>query len=319
MRTRKMAAVILMPTALLAFCLADTAKATTYDIYVDIDNAGAEDGTIGSPYNTIGEAITAAELNDDSNRKIYVYAGDYAESIDLTDDVKIYGEDKDTTIISGDGSTDTVTMDNNTSIKNLTVSGGTNGITVSKNSAATIEDCEITDTGKIGINIEGGNKKNRTVAILDNEIYDNSGKGIYIQAQRKLDIRNNEIYDNDEEGIDVRKGAKGKISSNKIHNNGESGVELVVGSSHLKIRKNTLKSNESSGITNQFYKDAKKTGQITIEDNKITKNKSFGVKCATPSGDGNKKTEDYWKKSLIFLENIFKQNKKDEIQKACVK
>lgn len=305
------------------FLLPVTVSAADYNFYVDTDHTGTEDGTITNPYNTIGEAIAAAALNASNARKIFVSAGTYNESVELGESVKLYGENKNTTIINGSGTANSyaVKMKNNTYIKNMAVTDNTYGILVDSKSKATIEKCNIYETSVIGIRAEreGGNKE---LTITDSKIHDNSGKGIYIQKKWKIKISGNEIYDNDEEGIDTRELVKGTISKNTIYDNGESGIELVVGKSKLKITNNTLKNNDASGIANQFYKETKKTGVILIADNKIRSNSHYGVTCKTPSGAGGEKSSTYWKDSLTFSENVFSQNgksAKDDIKNTCLK
>ncbi len=209
-------------------------------------------------------------------------------------------------------------MSNGTSVKNIKIQGGHIGINVEEKAGVKIENCKITDTEKIGINIENGKKKN-IVLVKNCEIYENSGKGVYVQKNRRVRISKNKVYKNDEEGIDLRSSLRGSISKNKAYDNEESGIELAVGKSKLKIRNNKLNGNDSSGITNQFYKDSKKEGKIIIEENKITKNKNYGVKCSTPSGSGGKKSESYWLNSLIFNQNIFAENDNGPIKNTCLR
>jgi len=40
------------------------AQARSYDIYVDADNTGTEDGSSSNPYNTITEALAVASEGD---------------------------------------------------------------------------------------------------------------------------------------------------------------------------------------------------------------------------------------------------------------
>jgi len=258
--------------------------AASYDIYVDdSNNTGTEDGTQENPYNTIGEAIEAAELNDSDHRRIYVKKGTYAEEIEMSDDVEIYGQDKSQTIIDGDGFGTVVTMDNNTVLENLTVYKGKTGIKVKKNSEAEIKDVKIKKTKKVGINIEKSTKR-ETVTIEDCDIYKGKGKGIYMEKNNYAKILNNEIYDNDEEGIDIRSKAKGKIKSNEIHDNGEGGIELIVERSKIDISKNKINGNSSSGINLQAYEGGlSDKSDSNITKNKITSNRKLGIKCETPS------------------------------------
>jgi parallel beta-helix repeat protein len=67
-------------------------------IYVDDDNTiGPWDGSIQHPYNSITDAVNIAVSNQD----IFVYSGEYNESIIINKNVKITGENKTETIIKG--------------------------------------------------------------------------------------------------------------------------------------------------------------------------------------------------------------------------
>lgn len=296
--------------------VATNVSAESYDIYVDKNNSGAEDGTEANPFNTIGEAISLAQDNDAENRKIFVKNGEYTESINLTDNIELYGESKSETIINGDGFSTVVTMDNKTVIKNIKIYKGKNGISVEKNSKATIDKVKIQKFEKIGINIEESSKK-RAVTIKDCEIYDGDGKGIYIKKGNYAKISDNEIYDNDEEGVDVRASAKGSIKDNKIYKNGESGIELIVERSKMDIDKNKIYKNSASGIALQAYKGGLSSlSNSGIEKNKITANKNFGIKCDTPSNLKSNKPV-LWSQSVTLKSNIFDNNKSGLFSNIC--
>lgn len=292
-------------------------SADDYDIYVDINNtSGTEDGSESNPFNTIGEAIASAENNDAENRKIYVSNGEYAENINLTDNIELYGENKNETVINGDNFSTVVTMDNKTILKNIKIYKGKIGISIEKNSKATIDKVKIQKFEKIGINIEESSKK-RTVTIKDCEIYDGEGKGIYIKKSNYAKIYDNEIYDNNEEGIDVRSSAKGRISDNKIYKNGESGIELIVERSKMDIDKNKIYKNSSSGIALQAYKGGlSSVSDNAIEKNKITSNKKYGFDCATPSDLENNKPV-LWSQSVTPKNNTILNNKLGIFANRC--
>jgi len=291
--------------------------AASYDIYVDDSNyTGTEDGTQENPYNTIGEAITAAELNDSDHRRIYVKKGTYAEEIELSDDIELYGQDKNQTIIDGDGSGTIVTMDDNTVLENLTIYKGKTGVKIKKNSEAEIKDVKIKKTKNIGINIEKSTKR-ETVTIEDCDIYKGKGKGIYMEKNNYAEIINNEIYDNEEEGIDIRSKAKGKIKSNEIYDNGEGGIELVVERSKIDISKNKINGNSASGISLQAYEGGlSNKSDSDIEKNKITSNKHYGIKCETPSGLDNDEPV-LWSQSVNLDKNIIEKNREGLFSGNC--
>ena len=283
------------------------ANAFAYNLFVDKNNtSGLEDGSQASPFDTIGEAIAAAALLDENSRDIFIANGTYEEDVELVEKVSLTGESRGGVIITDSGTV--IKMAHSTKLKKLTVSGGTIGINIPKDSKATITDVAVKKAKKVGIQAEKGSTSDRyRVTVEDSKITDGKGKGFYILKGR-VSLKNNEIEDNDEEGVDIRAGVKGTISKNTIASNGESGIELVLGKTSLKIQKNKIKNNDASGITNQFYKDDKKLGNVLISKNNVRSNDSYGINCATPSG-GSPGSE-YWKKSITLSGNLFFGNEK---------
>lgn len=284
----------------------NSSRALAYDIYVDDSSSSqTEDGSQENPFKTISAAITFAEGTSDK-RSIFIFNGTYNENFEINKALSLTGESKDGTIINGHGKDKTINIKETSSISSLTVSEGYTGIFVSAGAGATITDCRITESEKMGIEIEKSSTSNsEKVTVRDCDISNGDGKGFYINKRRVL-IENNNVINNDEEGIDIRAGAKGKIKKNTIAKNGESGIELIVGSTGLKISSNKIKGNSASGIAHQFYKDSKKTGSIKLEKNKIQKNDNYGILCATPSGGDPK--PNYWTKSIDLARNIFSSN-----------
>lgn len=289
--------------------LAWSASASAYDLYVNASNTtGTEDGTETNPFNTIGEAVTAAATLS-GQPSIFIANGTYAEGVDIDSPIKLFGESRDGVIIDASGKKMGISIDADSDIEKLTVKKGRYGIYVSENSSADINDVKITESKDAGVQIsKSSTGDSEKVTLKDSEISESGGKGMYIQ-KRKIDIQNNTITKNDEEGIDIRAGVRGTIKKNTITKNGESGIELVLGSTKLKITSNTIKNNDASGITNQFYKENKKKGEISIFKNKIRNNEKYGLNCQTPSGGDPIKG--YWQKSVNLLKNIFSGNNKN--------
>ncbi len=307
--------------ALAFFILAPVVvDARSYDFYVDEDNdTGTEDGSNDHPYDTIGEAIEAAENNDEDDREIYVKDGEYREQVHLEDGMELYGKSKSGTIILGRSSSGkdysyAVKMEDNTKIKNFTVKYGKIGIWVTKNSKAKIEDCKIKKSDDIGVKVDKANRTDKEKFTMeDTKVYDGDGKAMYIR-KRKVEIEGNEIYDNEEEGIDLRASVKGKIQDNEIYNNGESGIELEARGANLKITDNTIKSNDSSGITAQ-YRSNTKAGQVVLEDNTIKNNDEFGLGCANPQGGSP--VVNYFKNMYTLIKNKITGNDSGVSSSMC--
>lgn len=303
--------IVLVLGILISLSLVGGVKAASYDIYVDCDNAtGIEDGTEAHPYNTIAEAIDAAELNSEDNRKIYVAAGTYREKLKLTDYIELYGAGDSETILYGKDSDDdrfryVVKMYNHTKLKDVQVKEGTYGVVINDYDKAKIEDCKIKKYEEIGIYVEKGKREDKDLFTLeDTKIYDGEGKGLYIRG-RKILLEDNEIYENEEEGIDLRSKVKGKIKNNEIYDNHEGGIELEVREVNLKITSNDIDGNHASGVNTQ-YRGENKKGDITLKRNDIKDSGSYAINCSIPAG--GKPPIDYFSSSITLLMNEYEDN-----------
>lgn len=294
---------ILLLLLVILFCLPAVSFAKDYDLYVDDSAGGGGNGSQGSPFNQIQEAIDKASGSTD----IYIRKGTYSGDITVAKKVRLYGADRDKTIIDG-----AVTMKDDSSIEDLTVKGGYSSVTIAKDADATIDDCRIRKFTKMGINAEAGGGK---VTVINSIIEDGDGKGFYIQRGKEAYIAGNRVSDNREEGIDVRSKVDGEIRNNNVYDNGESGIEIIIGSSGVRIVNNTLMNNKSSGIATQFYKELAKPGKIEIKGNKISSNKNYGLDCVRPQGGSP--SDNYWKDSLELINNSIEKNKKGAINPFC--
>ena len=275
-----------------------------YDLYVDADHKDEEDGSRENPFRTIKKAINKLE---GKGGKIYIKNGEYDESLILDEKIELYGESASGVVIKQG-----MIMEKDSSIKDLTISGGSNAINVEDGAGVEIDNCRIKNFSKIGINAYVGDGK---IRIENSSIYDGGTKGMYIQRGREIELEGNRVYDNAEEGIDLREEVSGVIKNNEVYNNGESGIELVVGGSDLLIRDNQVRKNGSSGIAVQFYQEFNSSGIIKIEDNLLSRNEKYGLDCNRPSG-GNPKS-DYWNKALELSENVIEKNEIRSINEYC--
>ncbi len=278
----------------------------SYDFYVDESYAEDDaDGSEDKPYETLEKALAETSPGD----KIYLKNGTYIGNVVLEKDVELYGQDKNKTIIEGSGIHSVITAKENNLLKNLTIQGGSTGITAE--GEIKITDCKIQSASKKGIDLLEGS----ATLTLENSKITKNGKGLYIQKGRDVFLSGNEITNNKEEGIDFREKVSGTVDNNYIAGNGEGGIEIVVGSSNVLIKNNQIKKNKASGIAAQFYSQAKKTGEITIKKNTISLNGAYGLTCKAPSGDDYSKS--YWNKSLEISENKIENNKGKAIAGSC--
>lgn len=278
----------------------------SYDFYVDGDYDGDEDGSKDKPFNTIGEAAAEAEEKGGTN-KIYIENGQYDEKVTLGKRIKLYGQSASGVVIKK-----TMAMKDGSSIKDLTISGGTNAIDVEAEANVEIDNCRLKNFSRIGVNAWAGGGE---IKIKNSSIYDGGTKGMYIQAGRRIELVGNLIYDNNEEGIDIRARVKGTIEGNEVYGNGESGIELVVGGSEVAIKDNKIQKNGSSGIAVQFYSEDKQKGAIKITGNTIARNKKYGLDCGIPSGGSPK--SGYWNSSVELIGNVIDKNSVKPINPYC--
>jgi len=71
--------------------------AKDYDIYVDADASGSLDGSEDNPYKTIGEAIAAADEEDE----VYIDKGTYEEDVVINKEISLFGDDLEDVILEG--------------------------------------------------------------------------------------------------------------------------------------------------------------------------------------------------------------------------
>lgn len=280
------------------------AYAATYDFYVDSSFSGSPpDGSQDKPFTKISSALKEAS----DGQKIFIANGKYNENINLTKKIDLVGQSKSGTILEGDGTRTGIEISDDSNISNLSITNFDKGVIISPNSGVNMKSIRVFQNKSTGIEIAKGQTSDTSKVTVKNSDIEKNDKGFYIM-KRKIDLSNNNVTSNRQEGIDIRQGVKGTISKNTISKNKESGIELVVGTSGLKISSNKITGNLANGISNQFYKEAKKSGDIKITKNKIRNNDDNGIQCATPSG--GKPGEKYWTKSIDLANNIFSGNGK---------
>jgi len=224
---------------------------TAYYVDETTGNDSNNEGTRASPWETIGHAVNVASDND----TIYIYPGDYVESIDLKPVPKRgllligLGEDDNLPVIQS-MAPDIHTVDVyefSGTLQGLAVTGATdaNGININETSStARIINCQIYGN-RYGIHITGtssplirnnrisanricgiGNMLNSSAKIDGNQMYENGNfpgalAGICVRDQSSPVIQNNIIRDNHPSGINVRDTASPIIVNNTLLNHNE--------------------------------------------------------------------------------------------------
>ena len=165
-------------------------------IYVDDDG--------GADYTSIQDAIDEANAGD----TIYVYSGTYYENIVINKTITLQGEDRDTTIVDGEGNCRITVISDWVIINGFTIQKNTS-IGIISNSS-TVSNCNISDN-YIGIITSGFNN-----TFSDNFV-SNNDQGINLDGQ-KNSIFNCTILNN-EEGIYIYEGNNSVIDCNISNNN----------------------------------------------------------------------------------------------------
>jgi parallel beta-helix repeat protein len=236
------------------------------------------DGSLSSPFLTIGKALTEAAGGD----SIYVAEGTYNEDIILTSNVKIIGSGAETTTIMGLGNNHVV---EGIAIADVTISGFT--ITGSGDSASGVylEEClnvvlknniirdNGTSTTSNGILLQGASE----ALIEKNIITGNAHSGISISGQGAAIVRNNIIAGNGDSGIGRGGGSRvSYIINNVIDRNGNddwgrSGI--MMGSSDIisnNIVSNNGMDNPNAGLSVGIYVNQSATP--TLSNNNVWNN-----------------------------------------------
>ncbi len=284
----------------MAFFAFKGALAKSYDIYVDVDASGSEDGSEDNPYKTISKAIEEASDEDE----IYIDKGEYNEDIVINKEVFLFGDDLKKVIIDGQ-----IEITKNVEAQKFTIDGN---VIVKSGADIIFDNLIIKEAAGTAIDAYSGNGE---IVVKNSIIKKAGGKGFYVQRGRDIIISGCDIYDNEEEGLDLRSNVDGIISGNNIYDNGESGIELIASDSKLEIENNSIKNNGSSGIAAQYYEDFDNEGEITINGNTVSGNDKYALDCSRPQGGDW--PVDYWTKSVKLSGNNLKGNDKGEINKEC--
>jgi len=195
------------------------------DWYVDASVTSSGDGTSWeTAFKTITEGIKAARHDN----TVHVAAGTYYENVIIYwQSLKLFGEDKETTIIDG-GDRDTVPIGifvvaDNFDLKGFTVRNSSINIKLEGSENATIAESVLTSddpfTTAAGIHMNNSSGNMVTGCLLTNNF-----RGIYVSGNDNY-IAGNILSDNDESGVVVG-GSGNHIVGNAIYSSREYGIWL---------------------------------------------------------------------------------------------
>jgi parallel beta-helix repeat protein len=181
-------------------------------------------------YSSIQAAIDIANPGDE----IYVYSGTYSETIIITKNVTLAGQNKDTTIIDG-GKTGHVLRGTGSEDTDITLY--ISGFTI-RNAGGTGNDCialSYANGGSITNNIilssdsSDGIQLDMCVGITiaDNTIGNNEGNGIYVIQSVGITVDTN-LIQNNQIGIRIYSSSTNNvISNNQIAGNSQYGIQVL--------------------------------------------------------------------------------------------
>jgi parallel beta-helix repeat protein len=242
-------------TYILTFKLPTNARLGTYAVYVSAGYKGetAANSTtfvIGPVHNidthlsymTIQAAIDASETLD--GHTIFVRNGTYYEYVVVDKSVSLIGENRETTIIDGNGTGNVVcAATNNVGISSFAIqnsghAGPNHGIYIMPNMNGISLNDNIVTNNQYGISMDSHSSENTLLnsTITENEIgiilFDNSSQnivtnnniannayGIYLLYSFNNTISNNRVADNDYDGIFMSSADNNSISNNNIIRN----------------------------------------------------------------------------------------------------
>ncbi|HVQ01227.1 MAG TPA: NosD domain-containing protein [Candidatus Thermoplasmatota archaeon] len=185
-------------------------------------------------YSTIQAALDASTNGD----TIFVYDGTYPENIIIGTSITLLGENKNTTIISGNGLAATANITaKSVTMKGFTIrnDGSQNGIYTSTSSHQIMDNIFTMTSHGIYLFYSSEN------SITDCLFHGNTHSGIYMKVGTNNTISHNEFYNNTAEGMYLTGCGSTHVERNNIHENGIGihGLEVT----GISITNNTIQSN----------------------------------------------------------------------------
>lgn len=262
-----------------------------YDIYVSTYYNDSYEGWGTNKFDNIQDAINAANDSD----IIYVGSGEYNGFFTINKSITLISENKETTIIDGSLSTPLTNSLINITADNVTITGFT--IKNGKKSEVLIEDTdgipappyELLYNG-IGIQIRSNNNQ-----IINNDIENNEGYGIFLDYSQNTIISNNNITKHTQACIYLKNSNNNTITNNNIRNN-ERGIIFHIESTDNILYYNNFINNTyyhaHDESNNTWYSQELKQGNYWDDYNGEDKNND-GIGDTPYNIEGNTSTDKY--------------------------
>ncbi len=179
------------------------------------------------------------------------------------------------------------------------ISGGEDGVHMTRGGSATVAGNTIENTGRFGVAVE----ENSTARIVDNTIHNNPSHGILVEESSSARIgflsfddtfpRPNTIKNNGRDGVNVNRSSSAIILSNTISGNGKNtnpalrhnGVSISA-ASNADVGANSMDDNGRDGISVTENSGVKlgQTGIVfDVSNSTTTNNGAFGLRCTINS------------------------------------
>jgi parallel beta-helix repeat protein len=272
MLRRALASILLLGGLFILVILVFTFTARADTITVDDDG--------GADYESIQDAINASKDGD----TVFVYAGTYHENVLVNKSINLTGEDKDTTIINGGESGDSLNITSHwvnvseLKIINIYYQWEDPGIELNNVTNCKVANCNL----NAGILLFSSNSN-----VIKNNSISNSRIGIYLRSFSSSNlITNNTIYSNGYAGIELFSWCSNNtIYNNSIHSNNDFGILLESSCDSNTLANNSIY-NSSRGLR------LTESSSNSIINNYIHSNSVYGVRLYS-SSDSNTIVNNY--------------------------
>jgi len=266
---------IMLITILAIFTLAffsfvESSSADIVTIFVDDDHDETTQGWNVDHFSSISDAINASESGD----SVFIYNGIYCEHIILDKSIIIVGEERNNTIIDGEGFGNTVSVvADNVSIsefmiRNSGVESNNSGLMVLSDDNIIYDNIIVNNS--VGIILQ----RCKNNIVKDNFVESNVfGIGLH-HCNEENSIFKNYVYDSNVSGIYLAYCANNTVNNNTIRNN-SYGIALSFGEDNT-VSDNLLSSNKNDGLNLYFCNE-------TV----FVRNKISGSECAVACTESN--------------------------------
>jgi parallel beta-helix repeat protein len=261
-----------------------------------VGRARAQDAYVPDDFASINAAISqAADIDGDGVLEIRLRRGTYLENVVVDrDDVSLSGEDRESTIIQGDGVADTLAVSNAFAVvvETLRVTGGgtaANGVSLYRSTSCLVDNC-LVEGNRRGItldqspgntiasnvvrsNMGAGIRATRSggVIVRENVVTLNFRQGLDVVLNDGATLVDNVVSDNRLDGIRVGAGSWCRTTGNRCERNGLNGILTGRGVENL-FFSNQCSANVESGLRMQ------ETHSFVISGNAFTGNGDYGIR-----------------------------------------